>query len=287
MEKLKKLYNNLTISVKEKDDDKREITAIGSQQKTDRDGDIIFLDGLNLKNFKKNPQVLWSHNSNDPPIGKATKVWVDGKDLKFKIKFIEPEISPFADTVYKMVKNKYLNSLSIGFAPDWEEAKFQDKRGGYDFIKSDLLEVSIVNVPANQGARVIERVQKAFEDGVLDEAEVKDFELTLQDQEPEDIITDLDEVEEEVLKNVIVELKEDVEDELRTTIKELEDTVAELKQQIKATSEEVEETPAVHIVDQFLDELFESEDSTESDSKESSSDEDDLENYIDEVLNDG
>ena len=272
MDKEKKLFRPFNIEVKASDDTKREITAVGSKEVSDRDGDVVSLDGMNLKNFKKNPVVLWSHLSSELPIGKATKTWVENKELKFKIKFAEPEINAKAESVYQMIKGGMLNSLSIGFSPDWESAKFNEKRGGYDFPKSELLEVSIVNVGANQGARVIERsLAKAFEAGIIDEVEKKDFELSLEDK-TEDKVVD------------VVESEPDYE----KRIKDLEKEVDFLKNEIK-NQPEVEITPAeqpagdIHIVDQLLTELFEESDDKSSDSSDKDSRDEDLNSIFEEL----
>lgn len=278
----KKLFKPLNIEVKAKDEDKREITAVGSKQVSDRDGDIVFLDGMSLTNFRKNPVVLWSHNSSMLPIGKANKVWVDNKELKFKMTFAGPEENPFADSVFRMVKSGFLNSLSIGFAPDWKSAKFQEKRGGYDFPKSELLEVSMVAVGANQGARVVERMQKAFEAGIIDEVERKDFELTLKEMESV-------EQEEPVIEEQTKEVEEDrnIEEFLVNKIQTLEDEIYKLK----ATQKQQdlgEEPKSLHIVDQVYQDIFASSDEESNvDADEVAEDTGDLNSFIDGVLNNG
>jgi HK97 family phage prohead protease len=288
----KKDFKSFSIQIKDKDSDKREVVAIGSKQGVDRDGDILHLDGLQLTNYRKNPVVLWSHKSSDLPIGKSKKVWVDGKDLKFNIQFAGPEENPFADSVYKMVKGGFINSLSVGFSPDWEKSKFNDKRGGYDFYKSELLEVSVVNVPANQGARVIQRsLDEAVEAGVIDELERKDFELTLKDEDvyevdgeevtKEEWFEKVDEIEDEITNDIIKSEEPNKEEMLLERIERLEKEIAQLKQE----STPVEETGDIHIVDQFLSEYFESSDFQSADDSTKDSDkDDDLNSLIDEVL---
>jgi len=270
MDKEKKLIKPFNIEVKASDDSKREITAVGSKEVTDRDGDLVELGGMNLSNFKKNPVVLWSHQSTELPIGKATKTWVDGKELKFKIKFAEPEQNAKAESVYQMIKGGMLNSLSIGFAPDWTTAKFDEKRGGYNFPKSELLEVSVVNVGANQGARVIERsLTKAFEAGIIDEVEKKDFELSLQEEIPE-------------VKVIDVQVEED---NIQKRLKELEIEVLALKTKLETQDITPIEEPIgdIHTVDQLLTELFEESDDESIDSSNKDSKEDDLNSLFEEL----
>ncbi len=168
------IYKVFNLETKANDDD-RTITAVASYQdsKGDRDGDVVHLDGLNIKQFKKNKgPILWSHDAKQLPVAKVPQVKIDGKNLSMKIQFPTPEEYGFADTIYKLIKGGYINNLSIGFAPDYEKAKYDEKRKGYDFYKSELLETSIVNVPANQHAQIITRsLDNAMSDKVIDKSE--------------------------------------------------------------------------------------------------------------------
>jgi len=201
----KLIHKQYDIEIKSVDDEKREIVAVGSQQKVDRDGDIVKVDGIDFSAYKKNPIVLWSHKHSDPPIGKTERVWKDGNKLMFKINYADAETYSFADTIYKLTKGGYINAFSIGFAPDWKEAEPNEKSGGYNFNKTELLEISSVNVPANAGALIQTRsIQKAMEDKVIDDVELKEVELYLE-------------------KNLIADIEEDESDadeELEQTIKE-------------------------------------------------------------------
>jgi hypothetical protein len=138
-------------------------------------------------------------------------------ELIMKVKFAEPEINGFADTVYKLIKGGYLNAVSIGFLPDFESIEYlKNKKGVYRiFHKSSLLELSVVPVPANQGALV---TGKALNDGVIDELELKEYEMyckMLNDDsvdEEDSFIEDELEVEEssenEELKEIKLQLEE-------------------------------------------------------------------------------
>lgn len=259
----KKVYKSFGVEIKEKDETKREITAIGSQEKIDRDGDVVIIDGVDLKNYKKNPVVLWSHRAGDPPIGKAVKVWKEDGKLMFKLQFPEPETYSFADTIYKLLKEGYLNSFSIGFSPDWKTAEFQEKAGGYKFHNSELLEISVCNVPANPGALVHSKsFTKALEDEIIDDIELKEIEEYLKHitAEPEPVE---EKVEEKVeVKDETSELKQMIV-ELQNKITALESKIAEQKCEIKPS---------------YLDEIFNDllgkslDDKSESDKK--SNDED-------------
>ena len=263
---MKHKFLNVTIKASDKDED-RTITAIGSTNDVDRDNDIIDIKGMNLKNFKSNSVFLWSHNSSLPPIGKAESVSKTKDGLKFKLKFAEPDINPQADTIFKLYKGGYLNAFSVGFAPDWEAASYNEKRGGFDFPKSELLEISAVSVPANQNALI----QRSIEEGAIDELEANDFTMF---------------VKEHALKESDTYSKQEVD----CIIKVFTDKVDALQKRFETppvVKEEdtlpVETAPEIHIVDQALEELFTESDTKSNDSNVETDETDDLNSIFTEL----
>lgn len=109
--------------------------------KTDRYGDTINPEGWDIKNFKKNPVLLWAHDHKTPTIGKATKVWVEGKSLMMQGIFAPTE---FAQELKLLAENGFLKAFSVGF----KAVDYKFNENGIDFLKQELLEVSFVNVPA-------------------------------------------------------------------------------------------------------------------------------------------
>lgn len=208
----KKILKPVDIEIKEVDDDKREIVMVGSKEVLDRDGDVVKIEGIDLKNFKKNPVILFGHDHRGLPVGKAIKVWKEDKQLMFKIKFPTPEEYSFADTVYKLVKGDYLKASSIGFSPNWDKAERNEKSGGYIFNESELLELSIVPIPANPQALIHSKgIEKALEDDVIDDLELKEFELYIkeyQSKEPVDEVSDDDHVSANLEQNTETEVVE-------------------------------------------------------------------------------
>lgn len=133
--------------------------VVGSSACVDRMGDSIDQNGWVLKNFKKNPVILWGHNVREekPPIGKAIKVWIDGAGKKarlmFNVKFDMQD--KFAAEVYRKIKDGFLNTVSVGFAPmESEPMELENPFGGRVFLAQELLELSFVPVPANPEAVV-------------------------------------------------------------------------------------------------------------------------------------
>lgn len=133
----------------------REIEFIASTSSVDREGDTIAVDGWDLTAFRRNPVILWAHDYRALPIGRATRVAVENGKLITRVQFATAAEYPFADTVLQLVKGGYLNAVSVGFLPTrWA---YNEQRGGVDFLEQELLEVSVVPVPANAEALVAAR----------------------------------------------------------------------------------------------------------------------------------
>tara|TARA_A100001201_G_scaffold51969_1_gene51480 strand:- start:170 stop:928 length:759 start_codon:yes stop_codon:yes gene_type:complete len=129
---------------------------VASTENSDRYGDVINQKGWSLEAYNRNPVVLLNHNSNSLPIGKG-KVEIKDGQLMIDVEFDQED--ELARKVESKVKNGYINAVSVGFNPIEskrrselpKEHKAFGKRGMY-FEKSELLEVSIVTIPANSDA---------------------------------------------------------------------------------------------------------------------------------------
>jgi len=132
------------------DVDGRVADFVMSTDDVDRGGDVIDQDGWELAAYKKNPVILWGHDQRIPPIGRAIRVGKSNGALTASIEFATAEQHPFAETVYQLVKGGFINAGSVGFIP--HEYVWNDKRGGFDFSKQELIEYSIVGVPMNAEA---------------------------------------------------------------------------------------------------------------------------------------
>ena len=224
---------------------------IASMGKRDRMGDLIDPKGWYLKNYKKNPVILWSHSTGGfgsmaiPPVGKATKTWIDNdKELRMKGQFAE---TPFAQELKTLVNGGFLNAVSVGFLPLVEDVKgtidIEEKiyrrvnevemkayseggsveinekiygKGGEVFSKQELLEVSWVSVPALPQALV---TAKEMNLGLVTKAMEQEieFETEWEKKEGEQVWEKREEADKEMKeeKDVRVEdPKEEVEKEI-------------------------------------------------------------------------
>lgn len=126
-----------------------------STASVDRQGDTISLDGWKLDSFRKNPVVLWAHDYAMLPVGRAENLRIADGGLMARAVFTGEGLSRFNDTVFEMLKTGFLSATSVGFIPlKWQWTEAPDRQYGIDFIEQELLEFSIVPVPANSEALI-------------------------------------------------------------------------------------------------------------------------------------
>jgi HK97 family phage prohead protease len=142
----------------------RRATFVASDESVDRYGDIIRASGWDLSHFKNNPVLLFGHDSSAVPIGKVSEIGVDGSRLVATAEFRPEGDSAAADDVYSALKGGFLNAVSVGFlptkAPNYIWKNGDEKTGiltGFEFIAQELLELSVVPVPANPQALALAR----------------------------------------------------------------------------------------------------------------------------------
>lgn len=189
------------------------MVAIASTAVEDRHGEVVSLEGWDVRNFKKNPVLLWAHNHDEIAVGYA-------KNLKKDMSFI-PVFHDKTDKA-RALKALYegyvdddgvevppvLNSFSVGF-----RALEMD---GNTYTKQELLEISAVNVPANPEARVI--AYKAFEKEGISKEQVDKLNILTTDDikeptptpEPTPEPKEDKDVELEKVKQELAEVKEDM-----------------------------------------------------------------------------
>jgi HK97 family phage prohead protease len=138
------------VETKQLDDDANVYRFIISTQNPDRDKDVIRVDGWRFENYNKNPVVLFGHNYRALPVASGSPPTVEGDRVLANADFSASRVDAFADTVRQFVKAKILRASSVGFDPlKW---MYNEERRGYDFVEQELLEWSIVPVPANAEA---------------------------------------------------------------------------------------------------------------------------------------
>lgn len=158
--------------------------AVASTSVEDRHGEIVSVDGWDLKNFKKNPVLLWAHDHSEMAVGVATKVWIDGsgKRAKLMIEGVIHDATEKARALKQLVKDGVIKTMSVGFRPLEVD--------GDTYESQELLEVSFVNVPANQQAMIT--AYKSLKDAGFKTKTITDLGI------PAELLEDLSEVKKRV-----------------------------------------------------------------------------------------
>ncbi len=118
----------------------------------DRYGDIVEPDGWVLTNFKKNPIALFGHSSGFP-IGTWANLRVEGGKLLGRLVLAAQGTSARIDELRGLLEQGILRAVSVGFRPiDSDPIDPKQPWGAQRYKKQELLECSLVSVPANPAA---------------------------------------------------------------------------------------------------------------------------------------
>lgn len=157
----------------------RVLEFIASTAQVDRYGDIIEVEGWELDNWLKVPVILYGHDYGGFPIGQGISAIKDPlRGLVIQAKFATAAENPDADIAYRLALGGYIRAVSVGFM-DLEREPLLDNEGnrtGWRFKRAELLEVSLVAVPANPGALIVP-VQK----GILTLEEAEAFQAKMKE----------------------------------------------------------------------------------------------------------
>ncbi len=130
-------------------------------QVEDRYRDVVVTTGIDTKAFEKNPVALYNHDhnriignwSNLERTERGRKPHMDGT-----VNFLDEGFTAATDEAVRLVQAGALRGASIGFMPieyEWiRDEEGDGYTGGIRFLKSDLIECSVVAVPANPAALV-------------------------------------------------------------------------------------------------------------------------------------
>lgn len=161
--------------------EKRQVRVIAASGRADRVGDIVKIDGIKLDNYKKNPVVLYGHDHYSLPVAKAVEMGVVNGRLEMVFEFADAETYAFADTVYKLLTKGFLKGVSIGarvLEAEW--IRDDDERiVGRQYNSLELLEVSVVAIPADSKALVTAVKSGSVSEEEIAEVMAKSFDLPL------------------------------------------------------------------------------------------------------------
>ena len=140
------------LHVKSVDAEKRTFSGVATTPEVDRVGDIVESKGLVFKN----PAPLLLYHDHKLPVGNVVfgKATADGLPFTASIpEVIEAgTLRDRVDEAWQSVKYGLIRAVSIGFNP--LDDAVESIKTGWRFLKSEVLELSLVVVPANASATI-------------------------------------------------------------------------------------------------------------------------------------
>jgi HK97 family phage prohead protease len=136
-------------------------TFVVSTPEVDRYGTIIVPSGIDYTAYLNNPIVLAQHDSDDWPIGKCLGFAMNGENLEATLQF--HRITDEACEVADLVAAGYVRAVSVGIIPIESEEQTIDGKRITVYTKSELVEFSVVSIPANREALIKKSIKLKLE----------------------------------------------------------------------------------------------------------------------------
>lgn len=228
-------YRSITPEVRKGEDGSRKMTFVASDGTRDSMGTVLNVDGWDLERFNANGIIGYQHKvygsyegteNPDNVIGKGY-AYIQDRKLMVDVEFEPADINPLAEKVYKKLMFGSLKGVSVGFLPVGKGAwgKGEEAIGGeketYYYKGQELLEVSVVNIPANPKAlkRGLDQEEldalRAEAEEILEEEEVLiDAEQEADEPMPEEVAVEEPVAEEPAEERSIDAVKRQVEREI-------------------------------------------------------------------------
>lgn len=155
----------------------RRLTFIASDGTRDAAGTVLNPKGWDLRRFNKNGIIGYQHkvygswdgtDNPDNVIGKG-QAYIKEDRLMVDVEFEPAEINPLAEKIYQKLLFGSLNAVSVGFVPvgkgAWGEGQeaLTGENPTYYYAGQELLEVSVVNIPANPNATKKSYIQESID----------------------------------------------------------------------------------------------------------------------------
>lgn len=146
-------------------EDERMVEFVASDNSVDSYHTVLPVGKWDLSRYEKNGAVGYMHDvygdswsikaDPDDIIGKGV-AFVEDDQLIVRIYFEPKDLNERADKIYRKLQFGSLNAVSVGFQPTaaghWGEGQRGEDPEVYYYDGQELLEVSIVNIPANKNA---------------------------------------------------------------------------------------------------------------------------------------
>jgi phage head maturation protease len=111
---------------------------------------VLEATGAKLDNYRRNTVVLYGHDYSGLPVARALEIDpVPGVGVRAKMQFPPKGVDTRIDAVHTLWDLGFLNAVSVGFTP---VSGTPTGKGGTRYTDWELLEFSIVPIPANADA---------------------------------------------------------------------------------------------------------------------------------------
>lgn len=239
------------------------IKAVISTNTPDRYDEIVNPKGVRLDDYRKNPVVLFNHNSNIPPIGKNVQIAVYDNEIVAVTKFADTQLGKEIKSLYE---GGFMNAFSIGFIPHKVDV---DEQGRKVYNDWEMFEYSCVPIPANPEAIAmalksiespeLKSMLTKYKDMQIENEKIKSLEETIAslNNSNEDLQIKYDEISNDLVKlaeNAI--LVERALEEFETIKKEIEDLKNLLNGRIKNAENELLQKHIDEVIYNRLNKLF-------------------------------
>lgn len=140
------------LNVKAVEEDQRIIRGVATTPTPDRMGDIVEPLGVEFRNPLP---LLWQHQATKP-VGTVTFEKPTDSGITFEARIEKTDepgtLKERLDEAWLSVKMGLVRAVSIGFR-SLEEA-FDREKGGWHYLRTEVVELSLVTIPANADATI-------------------------------------------------------------------------------------------------------------------------------------
>jgi phage portal protein, HK97 family len=202
----------------------RTIQFVFSDSTRDSYHTVLTADNWLLDRFNKNGIAFYQHQSwsSNPDLAIGTaRAWVEDGKLLGEITFEKEEVNPLAEKIFKKLLAGTLKAVSVGFLPltrgTWGKGKeaIGEENETYYYGKCELLEISVVNIPANKNATVRSFMENPEEIEKKPEAERIIYRTAYfeeKENHEEDIIDEKEIEDEKIIGKTADDSQNDIED---------------------------------------------------------------------------
>jgi HK97 family phage prohead protease len=145
------------------DEENRTVEFVASDNTVDSYGTVLPSDKWDLKRYEKNGIIGYQHqvygdygNADPDDVLGHGQAFVEDNKLIVKATFEPADINEKADKIFKKIQFGSIKGVSVGFLPTkpghWGDKEKGEDPDVYYFEGQELIEVSVVNIPANPNA---------------------------------------------------------------------------------------------------------------------------------------